>query len=408
MLTSFDSHRAGELATPDEWVTLGDRVTANEQVTADERSAPEQLAACARAIPTFSPTVSPRSIAGFASGFTTEFASGFTTEFASGFTSGFAPGFASGFTPEPPPPSPIERLWPYLEPQVVVQRDPAEIAIAPLPVYSQAMLANAYFFGHPRWSKKYLNEAHRGKAFCDRWHQALRRLNANPFELGVGWNDKVVVDLGCGPGNLFAALGGQPATLIGVDISYGALRRAQQVGYLALLADAHHLPLRSEIADVVVANALLHHCDDMARVLSEAACLVKPGGYLITDLDPQRSAWHRQGWGLWLEQCHWLTHWPTLPGLNSPLEEQAWRIATEIHNRQPGVGLEAELYRRVLEPFGFEVQLYPHNHQVGAEIFLGERGRSLPQTRLSQHLSGLDPEGPEAAQSIMCVAHKHR
>ncbi len=311
------------------------------------------------------------------------------------------PAFSSTFPPEPPPHA-SERLLPYLNPDTVVQWDPAEIAIAPLPVYSQGMLANAYFFGNPRWNKKYLEEEHRGSAFCDRWHHALRRLNDDPFDMSSGWDNKVVVDLGCGPGNLFQTLGGTPATLIGVDISYGALRRAQQLGYTALLADAHHLPLQSGIADVVVANALLHHCDDMARVLAEAARLVKPGGYLITDLDPQRSAWDRRGWGLWIQQIKL----PNLPGLGDSVEEQAWRIATEVHNRQPGVGIEASLYSQILTPWGFDVQLYPHNHHVGAEVFLGEKGRSPLKTRLSQRLSGLDPAGAEAAQSIMCVARR--
>lgn len=334
-------------------------------------------------------------------------------------------------------PSATERLRRYLDPQAVIQWDAGEIAIAPLPVYSPAMLANAYFFGHPRWGKKYLNQEHRGAAFCDRWHHALGRLESesspsqsspseslepdstveNPFaprspELAplsphappdrVGWDGKVVVDLGCGPGNLFAALGGQPADIIGVDISPGALRRSRQLGYLALLADAHHLPLRSQIADVVVANALLHHCDHVARVLAEAARLVKPGGLLITDLDPQRSAWERQGWGLWVEQLRW----PRLGWGDAP-EEMAWRIATEIHNRQPGVGIETHLYQKVLEPLGFDVQLYPHNPGVGAELFAGDRGRSPLKIRVGQRLSGVDPEGPEAAQSILCIAQRH-
>ncbi|NJM46909.1 MAG: class I SAM-dependent methyltransferase [Alkalinema sp. RU_4_3] len=68
-----------------------------------------------------------------------------------------------------------------------------------------------------------------------------------------------------------------------------------------------NIPLRSNIADIVIANATLHHCDDMQQALSEAARLVKPGGLLITDLDPQIIAWQLKGLGHLLHQTKY-TH----------------------------------------------------------------------------------------------------
>ena len=64
---------------------------------------------------------------------------------------------------------------------------------------------------------------------------------------------------------------------------------------MPVLADATALPFVSGFADVVVLNAALHHCDDMGAMLAEAARLVKPGGLLVTDHDPQRSAWDYKG-----------------------------------------------------------------------------------------------------------------
>ena len=147
--------------------------------------------------------------------------------------------------------------------------------------------ANRYYFSHPVWAQEYFDACHRDETFKERWAAALG-----------SWDGKVVVDIGCGPGNLYATLGGNPSLLIGVDISAAALQMAKQLGYTPLLADAHDLPLRSGFADVVVLNATLHHCDDMARVLAEAARLVKPNGLLVTDCDPQKSAWHFRGFGL--------------------------------------------------------------------------------------------------------------
>ena len=61
---------------------------------------------------------------------------------------------------------------------------------------------------------------------------------------------------------------------------------AREVGYTTILADAHHLPFVDGFADIVVANATVHHCDDMSRILTEAARLVRPGGLLFTDHIP--------------------------------------------------------------------------------------------------------------------------
>ena len=65
---------------------------------------------------------------------------------------------------------------------------------------------------------------------------------------------------------------------------------AEAIGYAPLLADVQHVPLRAGIADIVTVCSTLHHCDDMPRVLAEAARLVFPGGILVTDHDPQLSA----------------------------------------------------------------------------------------------------------------------
>lgn len=252
------------------------------------------------------------------------------------------------------------------------------------------MQANAYFFGHPKWGETYFKTENRSDAFGERWRTAMG-----------SWDDKVVVDVGCGPGNLYASIGGSPRVLIGVDISRGALKMAMQLGYTPLLADAQNIPLISGFADIVTANALLHHCDDMAKVLAEVARLVRPGGILITDEDPQQTAWNQRGLGLLVQKARtWL---PIYLQMRSA-EELTGRLATEIHNRQPGDGVKPELYYKTLEPLGFTLKLYPHNHDAGTELLKGDYGRSSWIYRLEQRLSGVDPDSPEAASSVMCIA----
>ena len=259
---------------------------------------------------------------------------------------------------------------------------------------STSLVANACYFDNPAWAAGYFNACHRDQSFIERWQVATGT-----------WQDKVVVDVGCGPGNVFASLGGSPRLLIGVDISLGALKMAERIGYHPLLADAQDLPLRSEIADIVVVNATLHHCDDMVAVLKEAARLVKPGGVLVCDHDPQKTAWDFKGVAHFL----WRTRLPIYRFINrgghATKSEQRCVLASEAHH-VPGDGLSIEFYHSILDPMGFSTHIYPHNHTVGSDVFTGEAGHSPMKYRLAQWLSGINPNSPGAALSLMCVSTK--
>lgn len=257
---------------------------------------------------------------------------------------------------------------------------------------SSGLLANAQYFNHPEWAETYFEACHRDDCFRERWQAAVG-----------SWDNKIVVDIGCGPGNLFATLGGSPSLLIGVDISEGALSMAQTLGYTPVLADAHNLPLQSGFADIVAVNATLHHCDDMQKVLMEAARLVRPGGTLVLDHDPQKSAWNYRGIMLWLYNIRLRVYQLFLPGLHVPRDERMAALSTELHHH-PGDGVTPELFLS-LQSLGFEVNLYPHNHTVGANALQHELG--IPphwRYRLGQRLSGINPHSSEAALSLMCVA----
>ena len=130
-----------------------------------------------------------------------------------------------------------------------------DILTFPIPQPSPAIEANSYYFNQREWATGYFENCHRYKEFKARWQAVMG-----------SWDDKIVVDIGCGPGNLYASLNGSPQVLIGVDVSLGALEMAADIGYKAILADAHHLPFVSGFADIVTLNATLHHCEDMSSV----------------------------------------------------------------------------------------------------------------------------------------------
>jgi SAM-dependent methyltransferase len=289
-----------------------------------------------------------------------------------------------------------------LRDQAIVVLGQDGIFRAPLPDISRGMKANADFFSHPVWAARYFDVENHSGLIAERWRSAIG-----------DWSDKVVVDLGCGPGNLAKALGGRPRQLIGVDISEGALRSAQQWGYVPLLADVHDTPLASGCADLVVANATLHHTDDPARVLAEAARLVRPGGLLVTDEDPLQSAIRLRGMPRIAHALRHLVpvfrvrHHPTRRLRYAGWLEQIHRLRTELHHKFPGDGLAPDIFERVLGPMGFDVATYPHGHIAGAELLQDGRGTNTLWTRMAQKAAGLDPNASNFQLSVMCVArHK--
>ncbi|UBF27987.1 class I SAM-dependent methyltransferase [Kovacikia minuta CCNUW1] len=285
---------------------------------------------------------------------------------------------------------------PYLPDSSIEQWD-GEIPICKISNLTLAIQANAYYFGHPTWAKNYFSACHRDAAFADRWQAVIGN-----------WQNKIVVDVGCGPGNLYATLGdrcGKPRRLIGVDVSLGALKMAKTLGYTPVLADAQQLPFESGFADIVMVNATLHHCDNMAKALQESARLVRPGGLLITDHDPQQSAWQYRQLGLWLWKARLpFYRWLKRGGHSTP-DEQFWGLASEVHHK-PGDGVTPEFYQEILEPLGFSLHIYPHNNTAGKEVLQGNYGRSIWKCRLAQQLSGINPDSPMAALSLMCVARR--
>jgi len=75
---------------------------------------------------------------------------------------------------------------------------------------------------------------------------------------------KLILDLGCGTGRWLARTWSQATSFVGLDVSKAMLDRAGAkrglTGHL-VQADCVHLPLRAEVADVVVGSFLLGYVD---------------------------------------------------------------------------------------------------------------------------------------------------
>ncbi|MEL7244996.1 MAG: class I SAM-dependent methyltransferase [Cyanobacteria bacterium J06636_27] len=288
----------------------------------------------------------------------------------------------------------FSELRKYVAENAVVNWETEDIPQSPIVNQTEALQANINYYENPQWVQGYFDHLHRDDKFKECWQAATG-----------SWDDKIVVDIGCGPGNLYATLGGKPRLLIGVDVSRTCLKMASSIGYTPMQADAHQLPFISEFADIVVANASLHHCDDMNVVLSEAARLVRPGGILITDHDPQQSAWNWKGLAMLLYKVRVPLYRIMYLGNFMSQEEHDAMIASETYHK-PGKGVTSEFYYQTLEPLGFRVKVYPHNHTVGAEVLQGNYGKADIKYRFSQWLCGINSKSPKAALSLMCIAQR--
>lgn len=297
----------------------------------------------------------------------------------------------------------IDRLKQYIRPGTFLGHNSDGIFVAPIASWTPGMKANSWFFSHPRWGPKYFEQENYPSLIGERWRAATG-----------SWDDRVVVDIGCGPGNLRRCVDGNPKILIGVDLSEGALRNSRKLGYIPLLADAHSIPLISCFADLVTANATLHHVDDMPAVLAEAARLVKPGGLLVTDEDPLKYDHQFSIPSRLFSRMHRCFPFARARGHSHRLWEyrsfsqRAFRVKTELHFQSPGDGVTREMYFDVLESMGFSVKLYPHGHIAGEDIFKGSRGSNTALVRAAQLISGIDPDKGDSHLSIMCVATRVR
>ena len=131
-----------------------------------------------------------------------------------------------------------------------------------------------------------------------RWRAALIRHAA------VGSSD-VVVDLGCGTGDLCALAARAGARVIGIDFAAGMLAAARRRGVRAPLvrADAARLPLPAACASVVTSAFALRNFVSITRVLSEAARVLRPGGRLaLLEVDQPTGALTRWGHALYFKR----------------------------------------------------------------------------------------------------------
>lgn len=103
-----------------------------------------------------------------------------------------------------------------------------------------------------------------------------------------------IADLGCGSGIFSSILAAKGFAVVGVDISPGMIKLAQQKFPKSqyqidfTVGDVENLPFPADSFDAILLSGLLHHLPDPSRCIREVHRILKPGG-VFTAFDPNRS-----------------------------------------------------------------------------------------------------------------------
>lgn len=125
-----------------------------------------------------------------------------------------------------------------------------------------------------------------------RWVRTLKNLVPGRlawFDRHINWAGREVLDLGCAGGFMAEALTERGASVIGIDPAEEAIgvarRRAKKMGqnirYDTGVGEA--LPYEDGSFDAVVCVDVLEHVNDLTKVVSEIARVLRPGGMFLYD-----------------------------------------------------------------------------------------------------------------------------
>jgi ubiquinone/menaquinone biosynthesis C-methylase UbiE len=123
----------------------------------------------------------------------------------------------------------------------------------------------------------------------DKFYRALTAAHAHHLKLlERAARDGLVLEIGCGGGDLSSRLARTAKRVVGVDLSEGRIRRAREK-HLGAAPDgvltyepmnAEQLDFPADTFDLVCGGAILHHLD-LERALGEVARVLKPEGRAI-------------------------------------------------------------------------------------------------------------------------------
>jgi SAM-dependent methyltransferase len=128
--------------------------------------------------------------------------------------------------------------------------------------------------------RNYARTGHMGPEECqDNWIYLLEKY-AN------GIDKKVILDVGCGKGQLVKELSKQAKYVVGIDSSEALKNYNNEWNYYFIRADCHNLPFKENVFDLVISIGMLEHITSYERAILEMKRALKQHGYMLLFAGP--------------------------------------------------------------------------------------------------------------------------
>ncbi len=118
-----------------------------------------------------------------------------------------------------------------------------------------------------------------------------QRLQSALKEFSETYPSGKYLDIGCGTGRMLQYGKQLFATAIGLDITPAMLEQAAKRNLAVVLGNAYRMPFADETFDVITIFSTLHHMPDPENIVIEALRVLKHGGLLYVDLQPNSNAY---------------------------------------------------------------------------------------------------------------------
>jgi ubiquinone/menaquinone biosynthesis C-methylase UbiE len=211
--------------------------------------------------------------------------------------------------------------------------------------------ANRNFYDY--FADKY--ESLERSVFHPKRQEQLERRVRNLCEMTGG---RRALDIGCGTGNVSKFARKYFEVVVGVDISLEALKiNKANTGIHAIQGDGLSLPFADNTFDAITCFSVLHHFFDDVSLLIELNRVLKPGGILFTDNDPNFYFFKYFGWRSKMRL--WFNRKRLLNNKISPEQLEIMNLA-EYHADE---GLKPEALDKMMKGAGFsQVEMFFYFH----------------------------------------------
>jgi ubiquinone/menaquinone biosynthesis C-methylase UbiE len=184
------------------------------------------------------------------------------------------------------------------------------------------------------------------------------KVKANLLRIAEQTGTGRLLDIGCGTGFVISLLADTFDEIHGVDPTTAMLEKVDIGRGNVTLHEgvAEALPFPDATFDLVTAYSVLHHLADHRPALAEAARVLRPGGVLYVDLEPNRAFWR----SVESVEEHYANRLEALDEIVAREVQAVLHIESDVHSRfaiDPEVFREAEYIKANLggfEPLEFE------------------------------------------------------